>query len=360
MRLEYERPEIHLGDRIVGSGADVFVIAEIGINHNGNVYEAVKLVDAAADSGADAVKFQSFRANQLLICSHDSYAQQNGEESAFDLLHRCELSFDEQEMLRNHADKRGIMFLSTPFDNESVDFLDRLGVPAFKVASGDITNNPLLRHIAAKGKPVFLSTGMSYLDEVSEAVRCLRDGGSPEILLMHCTSSYPTASRDMNLRALDTLQSYFGLLTGLSDHSRGILFSLAAAAMGAAAVERHFTLDRNAKGPDHKASLDPDELKNLVKNLRRLKAGMGSGEKTPAKSEADGRRLGRRSIVAAADIHAGEQIASNMLTCKRPGTGIAPKYLEQVAGMTSCRFIAKDTIITWEDVNSSAPPTPEE
>jgi len=355
MKIGYVRPEIRLGGRIVGSGAGVFVIAEIGINHNGSVSEAMKLIDAAADCGADAVKFQSFRADRLLICSRDRYAQQDGGESAYDLLRRCELGFDKQEKLKAHADKRGIVFLSTPFDEESVDFLDRLGVPAFKVASGDITHMPLLRRIAEKGKPVFLSTGMSYLDEVIEAVRHLREGGAGEIILMHCTSSYPAAARDMNLRALETLQSHFGLLTGLSDHSRGILFSLAAAAMGAAAIEKHFTLDRNAEGPDHKASLSPDGLKKLVKNLRRLKAGMGTGEKRPAKSEMEGRRLGRRSIVAAADIQAGERIVPEMLACKRPGGGIAPKHLEHAGGMTARRFIAKDAIITWEDISGYKP-----
>ena len=343
--------EIHLGKRIIGSGKGVFVIAEIGINHNGSVDEAAKLIDAAVDCGADAVKFQSFRADRLLICSRDRYEQQSGEETAYDLLSRCELNFDEQEKLKSYADKRGIMFLSTPFDNESVDFLDSLGVPAFKVASGDMTHIPLLYHIASKGKPVFLSTGMSYLDEVTEAVRHLREGGAREILPMHCTASYPALSRDMNLRALETLQSYFGLHVGLSDHSRGILFSLAAAAMGAVAIERHFTLDRNANGPDHKASLDPMGLKKLVKNLRRLEAGMGSGGKCPAKSEAEGRHLGRRSIVAATDIQAGEQIVSGMLTCKRPGGGLAPKYLDRITGMTSRHFIAKDTLIQWENFN---------
>ena len=352
MKIGYERPEISLGGRIVGSGTGVFVIAEIGINHNGSVREAEKLIDAAVDCGADAVKCQSFRADRLLICSRDRYVQQDGEESAYDLLRRCELGFDEQEKLKAHADKRGIMFLSTPFDNESVDFLDQLGVPAFKIASGDITHMPLLRHVAAKGKPVFLSTGMSYLDEVIEAVRHLREGGSGEILLMHCVASYPASSHDMNLRALETLQSHFGLLTGLSDHSRGILFSLAAAAMGAAAIERHFTLDRNAEGPDHKASLDPGGLKNLVKKLRRLKAGMGTGEKRPAKSEMDGRRLGRRSIVAATDIQAEGKIVPGMLTCKRPGGGIEPKDWNQVEGMAARHFIAKDTIITWEDLRN--------
>ena len=356
MRRIIEKQEIRLGNRRIGFGAGVFVIAEIGINHNGSVDEAAKLIDAAADCGADAVKFQSFCADRLLIRSRDSYAQQSGTESAYDMLRRLELNFDEQKKLKARADKRGVIFLSTPFDEASADFLDSLGVPAFKVASGDITHIPLLRHIAAKGKPVFLSTGMSYIDEVIEAVSQLRDGGAPEILLMHCTASYPAASRDMNLRALETLQSYFGLLTGLSDHSRGILFSLAAAAMGAAAIERHFTLDRNAEGPDHNASLDPDGMKKLVKNLRRLRIGMGSGEKRPAKSETDGRRLGRRSLVAATDINAGERIASNMLVCKRPGLGISPKYLNHAVGMTSRRFMAKDTVITWEDLNPSMPP----
>ena len=360
MKTWHGRPEIRLGDRTIGSGAGVFVIAEIGINHNGSVDEAAKLIDAAADCGADAVKFQSFRVDRLLICSRDRYAQQDGKESAYDLLRRCELSFAEQEKLKAHADKRGIMFLSTPFDSESVDFLDRLGVPAFKVASGDITNIPLLGHIAAKGKPVFLSTGMSYMDEVIEAVRRLREGGAPEILLMHCTASYPASPNDMNLRALKTMQSYFGLPVGLSDHSQGILFSLTAAAMGAAAIERHFTLDRNAEGPDHKASLDPDELKTLVNNLSNLETGMGSGEKRPAESETEGRRLGRRSIVAAADIQAGEQIVSDMLDCKRPGGGLAPGCLNQVIGMTPRRFIAKDTIITWEDLNPCVFPPPAE
>jgi N-acetylneuraminate synthase/N,N'-diacetyllegionaminate synthase len=349
-----------MGERVVGHGAGVFVIAEIGINHNGNAYEAAQLIDAAAECGADAVKFQSFQTDRLLVCSRDRYAQQTGEESAYDLLRRCELSFSDQKKLKNHADMRGVMFLSTPFDTESADFLDSIGVQAFKIASGDITNVPLLRHIAAKGKPVFLSTGMSYMDEVIEAVRRLRDGGSPEILLMHCTASYPAPSVDMNLRALETLQSYFGLLTGLSDHSKGILFSLAAAAMGAAAIERHFTMDRNANGPDHKASLDPKGMKKLVKNLRRLDAGMGNGEKRPAKSEADGRRLGRRSVVAALDIQAGDKIVPGMLTCKRPGEGIVPQCLDLMTGMTSSRFIAKDTIITWEDMIPSVYPLSEE
>ena len=354
MRNELEKSEIRFGGRSIGSGAGVFVVAEIGINHNGSVAEAAKLIEVAAECGADAVKFQSFHADQLLIPSRDRYVQQMGEESAYDLLHRCELSFAEQEKLKTHAEERGIMFFSTPFDKESVDFLDYLEVPVFKVASGDITHTPLLQHIAAKGKPVFLSTGMSYMDEVADAVRCLRQGGVSDILLMHCTATYPVPSRDMNLRALKTMQSYFDLLTGISDHSRGMLFSLAAVAMGAVVIEKHFTLDRNAVGPDHKASLDPSGLKKLVRNLRRLEAGLGVGGKRPAKSEAEGRKLGRRSIVAAVDINANEPIVPWMLVCKRPGTGLAPKYCNQVEGMAARRFIAKDTMIQWEDLQSTA------
>ena len=350
MRTEQEKTEIRFGGRSIGSGASVFVIAEIGINHNGSVTEAAKLIEAAAECGVDAVKFQSFHADQLLIPSNDRYIQQMGAESAYDLLRRCELSFAEQEKLKTHANEWGVMFLSTPFDKESVDFLDYLEVPVFKVASGDITHTPLLQHIATKGKPVFLSTGMSYMDEVADAVRCLRQGGVSDILLMHCASTYPVSPVDMNLRALETMQSYFGLLTGISDHSRGMLFSLAAVAMGAVVIEKHFTLDRGAAGPDHKASLDPSGLKKLVRNLRRLETGLGTGGKRPAKAEAEGRKLGRRSIVAAVDINANEPIVPWMLICKRPGTGLAPKYCGQVEGMTARRFIARDTMIQWEDL----------
>lgn len=344
-----------IGDKVIGSGSKVFVIAEIGINHNGSPGQAEKLIDAAAACGADAVKFQSFRADKLLIPSRDRYAQQgNGAESAYQMMRRFELSFADQERLKKYADKRGILFMSTPFDEESVDFLDSLDVPLFKIASADITHVPLLRHIAAKGKPVFLSTGMSFLSEVADALWNLRAGGAQEILLMHCVSSYPAAPQDMNLRALETLQSYFELPVGLSDHSQGYLFPLIAVAMGAVVIEKHFTLDKEASGPDHQASLDPADMQALVRHLREVESSLGDGRKRPSDGEEEGRLLGRRSIVAAADIRADEAIAHWMLDFKRPGTGLEPKYWEKIVGMTARRNIEKDTILQWEDLVPSA------
>jgi N,N'-diacetyllegionaminate synthase len=346
--------DILIGSKIIGSAAQVFVIAEIGINHDGSAMQAEKLIDAAAASGADAVKFQSYRTDRLLIPSRDRYAQQaEGAESAFQLLRRCELSWEDQGKLKKHADKRNLLFLSTPFDEESADFLDSIDVPAFKIASGDITHVPLIRHIASKGKPVLLSTGMSYLSEVADAIYAIRSAGAKEIVLMHCVSSYPAMPAQMNLRALQTMQSYFELPVGLSDHSEGILLSLVAVPLGAVVIEKHFTLDKNSPGPDHKASMDPADLKALVSNLRDIESSLGDGRKRPSDIEEESRLLGRRSLVAAVDIRAEEQIAEWMLTCKRPGSGLEPRFSEKVIGMTARRNIVKDTILQWEDLAPS-------
>jgi N,N'-diacetyllegionaminate synthase len=342
--------DIIVGQKVIGPGSRVFVVAEIGLNHNGSVSRAVKLIDAAAKAGADAVKFQSFRIDRLMIPTRERYIHQaDGTESAYQMLRRCELSWEDQEKLKKHADACGVLFLSTPFDEESADFLDSIGVPLFKIASADITHLPLLRHVASKGKPIFLSTGMSYLGEVADAVSCLRSAGAKEILLMHCVSSYPALPRDMNLRALETLQSYFEVLAGLSDHSEGILLSLVAVALGAAVIEKHFTLDKSSPGPDHKSSMDPEDLKQLVAGLRVVEAGLGDGRKKPSVEEEEARLLGRRSVVAAVDIRANETIAPWMLTCKRPGSGLEPRYLEKAIGLTARRNLGKDTILQWED-----------
>jgi N,N'-diacetyllegionaminate synthase len=346
--------DILIGPKIIGPGAKIFVVAEIGINHNGSVNQAEKMIEAAAQSGADAVKFQSFRADRLLIPSRDRYTQQtDGAESAYQLLRRCELSFEDQEKLKRHAEDLGILFFSTPFDEESVDFLDSIGVPVFKVASADITHTPLLRHIASKGKPILLSTGMSYLSEVADAIWNLRSAGAKEILLMHCVSSYPAAPQNMNLRALQTLRSYFELPVGLSDHSEGILLPMVAAALGALVIEKHFTLDKQAPGPDHKASMDPADLKLLVRGLRDIEASLGDGRKKPCDIEEESRLLARRSIVASVDIRANESIAPWMLSYKRPGSGIEPRNWEKLVGMIARRNIGRDTILQWEDL---APP----
>lgn len=345
---------ILIGDRVVGSGSGVMVVAEIGINHNGSVSEAERLIDAAAEAGADAVKFQSFRADRLLIPSRDRYSQQaDGAESAYQMLRRCELGWEDQARLKRHADSKGVQFLSTPFDEESADFLDSIGVPAYKIASGDITHVPLLRNVAAKGKPVLLSTGMSFLSEVAEAIFTLKNAGAGEIVLLHCVSAYPAAPEHMNLRAIETLRSHFGLPVGLSDHSEGILLAPVAAALGAVIVEKHFTLDKNASGPDHRASMDPEDLRLLIKNLREVEASLGDGRKRPSDIEEEGRLLGRRSIVAAVDIRAQETIAGWMLACKRPGSGLEPRYGERIVGMIARRSIGKDTILQWEDLASS-------
>jgi N,N'-diacetyllegionaminate synthase len=345
--------DIGVGKKTIGSRNDVFVIAEIGINHNGSVLQAEKMIDVAAECGADAVKFQSYRADKLIIPSLDRYAQQNDAESAYQMLRRFELSFPEQEKLKKHADQRGVIFFSTPFDEESVDFLASLEVPLFKIASGDMTHMPLLQHVASKKKPILLSTGMSYLSEVAEALGYLRSAGAQEIILMHCVSAYPAAPREMNLRTLQTMHSHFELPVGLSDHSPGIMAPLIAAALGAVVIEKHFTLDKNAGGPDHKASMDPVDLRLLVKNLRDVEVYLGDARKRAVGSEVDSRLLGRRSIVAVTDIHVDDTIAPSMLACKRPGTGLEPKYWDKIIGKTARRNIEKDTILQWEDLAPS-------
>jgi N-acetylneuraminate synthase/N,N'-diacetyllegionaminate synthase len=346
--------DILIGQRVIGSGSGVFVVAEIGINHGGSVSQAEKLIDAAAQCGADAVKFQSYRVDRLLIPSRDRYAQQpDGTESAYQMLRRCELSWEDQEKLKRHADARGVMFMSTPFDEESADFLDSIGVPVFKIASADITHVPLLRHVASKGKPILLSTGMSFLSEVADAIHNIRAAGAKEILLMHCVSAYPASPQHMNLRALQTLQSYFELSVGLSDHSEGILLPLVAVALGAVLIEKHFTLDKNAPGPDHRSSMDPGDLKLLIKSLRDVETSLGDGRKRPSDVEEESRLFSRRSIVAAVDIRAHETIAQWMLTFKRPGSGLEPRHWEKVIGMIARRNIGKDTILQWEDLAPS-------
>ena len=346
--------DILIDTKVVGSGSQVFVIAEMGLNHDGSVHQAEKLIDAAAEAGADAVKFQSYRADHLMIPSRDAYAML-GEvsESTYQTLRRCELSWESQEKLKKHADRRDILFMSTPFDEESVDFLDSLGTPVFKISSSDITHAPLLRRIASKKRPIFLSTGMSFLSEVADALWILRSAGAEEILLMHCVSSYPALPQHMNLRALETMQSYFELPVGLSDHSEGILFALIAVALGAVVIEKHFTLDKNAPGSDHRASMDPADLRELVQNLRKVEASLGDGRKKPADLEEESRLFGRRSVVAAVDIRSQEKIAPWMLDFKRPGSGLEPRYAEKIAGMMARRNIDKDTILQWEDLAPS-------
>jgi N,N'-diacetyllegionaminate synthase len=347
--------EIFIDKKIIASVSEVYVIAEVGINHDGSASQAHKLIDAAADSGADAVKFQTFRADRLMTPGRDRLSHQEaGAESAYEMFHRLELSLEDHENLKRHASDREISFLSTPFDEESADFLDRLGVPAFKIASSDITHTPLLKHVAAKGKPIILSTGMSYLSEVADALWMLKSAGAKEILLMHCVSMYPAPPDKVNLRAIHTLRNQFEMLVGYSDHTQGITVPLAAAVVGAVAIEKHFTLDKALPGPDHKASMDPGELRTLVQSLKEIVSSLGDGRKRPTPEELKNREGSRRSVVAAVDIRAHETIAPWMLACKRPMGGIEPKEVERIVGMHAKHNIQRDTIITWTDLMPSA------
>jgi len=330
----------------------VFIIAEAGVNHNGSIDLALRLVDAAKASGADAVKFQTFRADLLATRSaHKAPYQERttaNSESQFEMLHRLELDTAAHQRLIDHCRKIGIQFLSSPFDMESADLLATMKVPLFKVPSGEITNFPFLQHIAHKGRPVILSTGMSTLGEVEEAVRVLQEAGASKLTLLHCITEYPAPYDEVNLRAMQTLKSAFGLPVGYSDHTPGIDIAIAAVALGAEVIEKHFTLDRTLPGPDHAASLEPDELQQMVAAIRHVEAALGSGIKAPAPCELPNITVARKSVVAARSLAAGYRIAIGDLDIKRPGNGLAPKLLPALIGRTLRTAIAKDEIISWD------------
>lgn len=340
-----------IGVRVVGTGAPVFIVAEAGVNHNGDPALARQLVDVAAQAGADAVKFQTFRSESLVTRNAPKAAYQcettGAGEGQLEMLARLELTLDQHAEIQAHCAKRGILFFSTPFDETSADVLEKLGVQLFKLPSGEITNLPLLRHVASKGKPIILSTGMSTLAEVSEAVTAIRGAGDPPLALLHCLSAYPAPASEINLRAMDTLREQFGCPVGLSDHTLGIEVAIAAVARGAAIVEKHFTLDKRLPGPDHEASLAPTELAALVQAIRTVEAALGDGHKRLMPSEADTRRVARKSLVAVRPIRAGERLTADLVAIKRPGTGISPVDLPHVLGRTVCRDLAADEVIDW-------------
>jgi N-acetylneuraminate synthase/N,N'-diacetyllegionaminate synthase len=347
---------IKIGNRLIGDGRTCFIIAEAGVNHNGDIKLAKKLIDIARDAGADAVKFQSFKAENVVTqkAQKAKYQKQTtgSSESQYEMIKKLELSGADFKKLALYARKRDIMFLSTPFDKESVDLLDKLGVPAFKVASGEITNFPLLRYIAKKGKPVILSTGMSTLEEIDEALQVIRSEGVKDIILLHCVTAYPAKVEDMNLRAMETLKSTFKLPVGLSDHTIGITVPIAAVALGAAVIEKHFTLDKNLPGPDHRASLEPEELKGMIKAVRETEKALGNGKKKPTVEEEEIKKVVRRSIVARVDIPKGTVVTEEMLAIKRAGTGIEPKYLDKVVGKVAKTMIRDDEILTLDKLGN--------
>ena len=327
----------------------VYIIAEAGDNHNGDFNTALKLVDVAKRAGADCVKFQTFVTEEIIskYAEMAEYQKKNTgkEESQFEMVKRLELSFDEFRKIKEYCDRVGIQFLSTPFDLKSVDFLNELGVPFFLIFSGEITNYPYLIKIAHTGKPVVMSTGMCEPDEILAAINVLEKNGSGEITLLHCNTEYPTPLKDVNLYAMRTMKKMFGKKVGYSDHTKGIEVPVAAVALGACVIEKHFTLDKNMPGPDHKASLEPDELGRMVKNIRNIEIALGDGVKRVSESERKNIAIARKSIVARRNIQEGEILTEENLAVKRPGTGINPMQWMEVLGTRAVRDFKEDELI---------------
>ena len=327
------------------------IIAEAGVNHNGNLDLAKKLIDAAAEAGADLVKFQSFNANRLVTRSAkkaDYQAQSSDfKESQHEMLSRLEISPSMQKELISHCRERGIEFFSTGFDIESVDLLLGLGQDLFKIPSGEITNLPYLRHIGRFGKTLILSTGMATLGEIEAAIEVIEYAGTPRanVTVLHCTTEYPTPMNEVNLRAMHSIHSAFGVAIGYSDHTTGIEVAIAAVAMGASVIEKHFTLDRSLPGPDHKASLEPAELKAMVTAIRNIEIALGDGIKRLTSSEVRNKQVARKSLVASQFIKAGDTFSSQNVTIKRPGTGISPMRWDEVMSHVAIRDFAIDELI---------------
>ena len=339
---------------MIGKDYPCFVIGEIGVNHNGNLDTAKELFKVAVRSGVDAVKFQTFKAREIVSPDAPKAGYQlrstDPDESQLAMLEKLELSIDAHVELKKQCDESGLVFLSTPFDRASADLLYDLDVPAFKIGSGELTSIPFLSYVAGKGKPMIVSTGMSYLSEVSESVVAINDAGCDQLVLLHCVSNYPALPLDVNLNVLKTLADEFNLPIGYSDHTMGVEMTLAAVALGACVIEKHFTLDRSSPGPDHMASLEPDELANMVRSIRHIESGFGDGKKIPTESEIENRLIARRSLAASKNIRKGTTLTQKFLTELRPNTGISPTDLENVVGRRVQRDLSKGEILTWEDL----------
>ena len=329
---------------------DVLVIAEAGVNHNGSIELAKKLIKEASIAGADVVKFQTFKAETLVskTAKKANYqkASTDAEESQFDMLKKLELDYAIHEELMQYSNEQGIKFLSSAFDLESIDLLNDLGIDIFKIPSGEITNLPYLRKIAQTGKQIILSTGMSTISDIEAALDVLRQNGATDIIVLHCNTEYPTPMEDVNLLAMNTIQNTFKVRVGYSDHTVGIEVPIAAVALGAEVIEKHFTLDKTMEGPDHKASLEPKELKAMVDAIRNIQAALGDGLKRPSESEIKNMPIARKSLVAKANIQAGEMFSVDNLTIKRPGTGLSPMLWDDIIGSIARKNYEADEVIT--------------
>lgn len=336
----------------------VLIIAEAGVNHNGSLELAKKLVDAAADAGVDYVKFQTFKADKLVNKSAKKAEYQientlDSEESQYNMLKKLELTHFMHSELIDYCFYKQIKFLSSGFDEESIDYLDDLGINLFKIPSGEITNKPYLQHIARKGKDIILSTGMADLKEIGDALAIFtKEGLSKEqITILHCNSEYPTPMEDVNLLAMNAIHEAFGVAIGYSDHTRGIEVPIAAVALGAKVIEKHFTLNHDFPGPDHKASLEPNELKSMVTAIRNIELAIsGSGEKNPTKSELKNKNIARKSLHLKHFVAKGTQLKTEDIIILRPGNGISPMQIEEVIGRFTMLDLEVDRLLRWEDI----------
>lgn len=329
----------------------VFIIAEAGVNHNGSIELAKKLIDVASDAGADAVKFQTFKAEHLVSKNTQKADYQkettDANESQFDMIKKLELDSDTHIELISYCKHKNIMFLSTPFDHESIDMLNDLGLEIFKIPSGEITNLPYLRYIGGLGKKVILSTGMADIGEIEDALDILFDAGTKKenVTVLHANTMYPTPMEDVNLKAMQTIGNTFDIAYGYSDHTLGIEVDIAAVALGASVIEKHFTLDKNMDGPDHKASLEPQELKSMVKGIRNIELALGSSIKKPSKSEQPNIGIVRKSIIAKSTIKRGAILTPDNIAIKRPGNGVSPMRWDEWIGTKALKDYDMDELI---------------
>lgn len=330
--------------------SSIFIIAEAGVNHNGSLELARQLIDKAAWAGVDAVKFQSFKASKLLTRDTPKASYQKkttAGDSQFEMIQKLELNYEDHIVLRDYTLEKGLEFMSTPFDHDSIDLLAEIGVKRYKVGSGDLTNVPYLRHMASKKLPIILSTGMAEMYEIRHAVKTIISTGFPKenLTILHATTEYPAPFAEINLRAMLSMKKDLQLTIGYSDHTPGIEVSIAAAALGAKVIEKHFTLDKNMEGPDHKASLEPDELRQMVQAIRNIEIALGNGKKEPSPSEIKNIPAARKSLVAASPIKKGDLFSSENLCVKRPGSGISPLRWDEFIGKPAPKNYEKDELI---------------
>ena len=346
---------IVIDGRTIGQNSAIFLIAEAGVNHNGDLTIAKQLIDVAANSNVDAIKFQTFITENVLLIDTPKVKYQkeskNDNQTLYEMVKNYEFNKEDFRVLKEYCNEKGIIFLSTPYDETSLDWLEDLNISAYKIGSGDMNNYYLLKLICSKKKPILLSTGMATLEEVKETIEFLNKNMAKDIVLFQCTTNYPSDFETLNLNVIDTYRKEFpDLILGFSDHSLGISASIGAAAKGVKMIEKHITIDKDLPGPDHKASLDPAELKNWVDEIRNIEKALGSYKKKPSKIEIETAKSARRSIVSLRELKKGQQIREEDITTKRPGTGIPASYYFKILGKKIINDVVIDSIITWEDI----------